>query len=343
LAVDAICAAPSDRKPGRAHDNGAQIVGRAGHSMQLSFEEAVRAIRIRYPRWDGGKIQISFSEKYTEQDGGSAGAAFALLLLSAFEGHDLDPKCALTGDVTVDWKVRKVGAVAAKVRGAALDKCLYVVIPAENESSFADMPLLYGLPTLWDIQTLSASTLQDALAVTRQDRTPQLTDALRMFSELQPQLAKPNGQALRNPTVKAALQRILELAPNHLSAKYLLAEAENTGPKTLSARASLYELSVIAYPYQGFLSGRGQVTRASLPVGTTANARRHLNALRPIINKDIQPLLLDLSAYVEKAEAVAGKGAKLAELEERRGALLSHMSAVSVSREVMEKLVREGY
>jgi hypothetical protein len=152
-----------------------------------------------------------------------------------------------------------------------------------------------------------------------------------------------NRQALRDPAIRATLQRVLELAPNHLPAKHLLAQASNTAPTTLSVGATLYELSVIAFPYQKFLSGRDQVDRGSLSAATTASARRRLNTLRRIANKDAWTLIADMSSYVDKAEAVAAKTAKPAELDERRGTLMSHLSAMSVNREVMEKLVREGY
>ena len=89
-----------------------------GSEMKLSFDEAVRAVKMRYPRWEPGRIEFSFGEKYTPHDGGSAGTCFAVMLLSELEGFDIDKKCAVTGDITVDWKVRKIGGVAAKLRGA---------------------------------------------------------------------------------------------------------------------------------------------------------------------------------------------------------------------------------
>jgi hypothetical protein len=343
LASDVIAAVPDAGKEGRRRDGGARMVGRVGQDMRTSFEEAVRAVRIRYPKWEGGEIEFSFGEKYTEHDGGSAGTAFALLLLSALEGVDLDPRCAVTGDITVDWKVRKVGAVASKVRGAALDKCEYAVVPAENEAALADMPLLLGEFTLWDVQTLGAGTLQEAMAVVRRDRSPRLAEALRVFGGLQPQFAKSGKAALRDPDVLSALRRVVTLAPNHLSAKLLLAQAAGSAKPTLSIGATLYQLSVVAFPYRPFIAERESVTRANLPAATTTNARRQLNALRQLAHKDALTVIADLSAFVEKAEAVAAKQGKPAELDERRGALTAHLSALSVDRDVLEKLVREGY
>lgn len=341
LTSDIIATVPADSRGG--HDGSARIVGRSGTEMNISMEEAVRAVKMRYPRWTGGDISISFGEKYTEHEGGSAGAAFGVLLLSSLEGIDLDPKCAMTGDITVDWKVRKVGAVAAKLRGATVDGCLYAAIPVENESALNDMALLWGDSALWDIQTLSIATLQDAVAVVRTDRAPALAEALRLFSGLQPLLTKSGRNALHDLSTQSTLRRIVELAPNHLSARLLLAIAENRANTTLSAGASLYEISVISYPYRDILSGRDRVTRIMLPSSVTINARRRIQKLRPVVNKDFQPILADLAAFVERAEAVANRQATEASLDEKRQEFFQDLEAMSENREVLEKLVREGY
>lgn len=340
LSTDIIATVPA--KSRQEEDGSAQFVRRVGGQMQVSMEEAERAVKLRYPRW-GGNVTLSFGEKYTEHDGGSAGAAFGVLMLSTLEGIDLDPKCAVTGDITVDWKIRKVSAVAAKLRGATVDGCLYALIPANNESALADMYLLWGDSSLWDIQTLTISTLQEAVELVRTDRPQATAEAMRLFGGLQPTLSKSGRSALRDANTISTLKRIVSLAPNHVSAKLLLAIGENHPPTALSTGASLYEISVIAYPYRQILSGRDRVTRASLPVAVTFNARKKIQRLRPVVNKDLALILNDLSAFIEKAEAVAGGQAKEAELSERRGTFFQHLSSMVDNKEILEKLVREGY
>ncbi|HYE20014.1 MAG TPA: S16 family serine protease [Tepidisphaeraceae bacterium] len=342
ITSDVIATVPAESR--RERDGGARFAARrVGEHMEVSMEEAVRAVKIRYPRW-GGEVALSFGEKYTEHDGGSAGAAFAVLLLSTLEGIDLDPKCAITGDVTVDWKVRKVGAVAAKVRGATVDGCLYAAIPAENESALADMALLNGDAALWDIQTVGVATVQDAVDLVRVDRPQALAEALRLFAGLQPQFSKSGRGALRDVNTLATLRRIVALAPNHFSAKLLVSIAENRPPQALTAGASLYEISVISYPYQRILKGHERATRQSIPVTVTNNARRRIQKLRPIVHKDLQVILNDLSALVEKVEAAATGKAKEEEVAERREVLFQHLAGISADKpEVLEKLVREGY
>jgi hypothetical protein len=107
-------------------------------------------------------------------------------------------------------------------------------------------------------------------------------------------------------------------------------------------RATLYQVSMIAYPYGHFPSKREQVSRSTLPLAITINARRQLNALRKIANKDMSTIVLDLGAYVERAKALAEKQAKSNDLEKRRSALLAHISTLSSDRNFMEKLIRDG-
>ena len=127
---------------------------------QISMEEAARLLKVRYPVWQAGyKIRFSYSNKYTKQAGGSAGGAFSVLLLSLLDGMQIDPGFAMTGDVTVDGKIREVGAVAEKLRGALLDKCRIVAIPEANEENLNDLAVLYSPAMLWSMQILSIATL----------------------------------------------------------------------------------------------------------------------------------------------------------------------------------------
>lgn len=341
FASDIIATATGERS--RAHDGSAHFLGSVGKEMRISEEEAIRAVTMRYPRWIGGDITFSFGEKYSEHDGGSAGTAFAVICLSALEGIELDPKCAITGDITVDWKVRKVGAVAAKLRGATVDGCLYAAIPQENATALADMYLLSGDSSLWDIQTLTISTLQDAVAIVRKDRAPALAEALRLFDQLRPALDKSGRAALRNPATASTLRHILELAPNHLSARLLLEIAENRAPTTLSAGASLYEISLICYPIRNILFGKERVNALTLPSSITTSLRRRIQKLRPVIQKDFLPALTDLAGFVERAEAVANRLGGEYEMYAKRDQFLGHLAALSEDRNMLEHLVREGY
>ena len=312
-------------------------------TMKTALQEATRAVKLRYPVWEPGHIDLSFGEKFAKHGGPSAGTAFAVLMLSVLEGFDIDPQCAMTGDITVDWKVRKVGGTTAKVRGAMLDKCAYAAIPAVNEAALADMAVLHGNSSLWNIQIFSISTLQEAVALARKDRADKLAEAIKLFGDLQGQLAKDEKATLHSAETHKALEHILELAPNHASAKYVLALCDGKASITLSNAATLYQISLILYPYDVIVAQHRPITRELLPISLTVATRKRISALRLIASKDLVPLVADVSVYTESMEGVAAKTLSVAELNVRAAALAARFSAFSADRTMVEKIVREGY
>jgi hypothetical protein len=220
------------------------MFGNVAKDTRISMEEAERVLKVRYPIWLAGhKVRFSYGDKYTKQAGGSAGGAFSVLLLSLLDGFQIDPGFSMTGDVTVDGKIRQVGAVAEKIRGSKLEKCTVVAIPTANKENLNDLAILYSPAMLWSIQILSVSTLDDAAAVARLDKTPNLSKALMMFYQIQRNLnAYAPVAYLRNQDTYTTLQQVLQLAPNHLSAEFMLRAANNQLPTTLSLSASIEEI-----------------------------------------------------------------------------------------------------
>jgi hypothetical protein len=325
---------------------GIRILRSDGDStMRTALEEAVRAVRMRYPIWEPGYIDLSFGEKHNRHGGPSAGTAFALLMLSCLEGFELDAKCAVTGDITVDWKVRKVGGVTAKVRGAALDKCLYAAIPEANESVISDLAILHGNNAVAEIQIFSIATLQDAMSIAKKEKDPKISEAIKRFTELQPSLAKFEKLTLQKPETKAALKKVLELAPNHLSARHLLAVAEGKASKTLSVTATIYKLHATMYPYYVLLSGDNKISRSTLPELMTATARKSFNTLRPIAHKDLLPLLTDQSAFIEAMDVFAQRPSNSSweALKTRWGTLRARFKEVDSDDGISNSLRREGF
>lgn len=312
-------------------------------TMKTSFEEALRAVTMRYPLWEPGHVDFSFGEKFTAHAGPSAGTAFALLTLSCLEGFDVDPKCAVTGDVSVDWRVRKVGGVTAKLRGAALDKCLYAAIPEENAGAFTDMALLYGNHALWDVQVFSIANLQEAAALVRTDRPPKLAEAIRLFADLKAQLEKAEKVTLHSPATRERLKRVLELAPNHLSALRVLALCDGTAPKTLSAGATDYQLSILLHPYLAVFADQRTLSRETLPRAVTLLARKRLDALRPIANKDYQPALREVGVFIETIDQLASQSIAASTAKARLEAVVAHLDELGSDPELLGKLYRDGY
>ncbi|MEO8353515.1 MAG: S16 family serine protease, partial [Chthoniobacteraceae bacterium] len=162
---------------------------------------------------------------------------------AAIQDIALDPLVAVTGDLTVDGSVQPVGGVIEKLRAAIAGQCAITLIPKDNARDAADLALLDGTETLWETQIFSISTIDQALAMARQDRTQETGDAIARFAALRarlPAVVTPNY--LQSPVVRTELKEVLRAAPNHLSAETLLRAAENTLPPTLSLRRSIEEI-----------------------------------------------------------------------------------------------------
>ncbi|MBI5395635.1 MAG: hypothetical protein HZA91_10100 [Verrucomicrobia bacterium] len=238
----------------------------------ISMDEAVHLIKVQHPIWQSGyRIGFSYSNKYTKQSGGSAGGAFSVLLLSLLDGILIDPGFAMTGDVTVDGKIREVGAVSEKIRGAMLEKCTTVAIPVANKENLNDLVILYSPSMLWSMQLFSIATLDDAVAVARVNRAANLTKAMEMFAQLQRSMgANTPVVALRSPGVMQTMQQVLQLAPNHLSAEFMLRVGSGRVPLTLGLKASLNELVAAMGPLMGAFQNTLEEDQPNRPPGSSS-------------------------------------------------------------------------
>ena len=328
------------------------FTGKVAEDTQSSMEEAERLLKVRYPVWQAGhKIRFSYGDKYAKQAGGSAGGAFAVLLLSLLDGFQIDPGYAMTGDVTVDGKIREIGAAAEKIRGAFLEKCKIVAIPAANKENLSDMALLYSPAMLWSAQLFSIATLDDAAAVARKDRTENLTKATALFAEVQARLSSNSGAAaLRSPWVYQSLREVLRLAPNHLSAEFMLRAANNQLPNALSLGESLEQIWAAAGPLLGFLFADYKEPEKSkryyfdrVPKETTKMALERLDWLQMRLNpktRDLKVAMVDYMVSLDQLHrASTFSSGTLRQHLEKRDRVLGEAHKLGVDRKVLEEMM----
>lgn len=289
---------------------------KVGDDMRISMDEAYRAVRLRHPENNKGvKFTLSFDDKYTKKAGGSAGTAFAVGMLSILENLSLDSLVALTGDITVDGKVRKVGGVPLKIRGAKVDGCKMVGIPAENESDVGNLMVMNGYRSAAEIQIFSLNTLDDALGLARKDRTEKVTEAITVFEDIQKALN--NGSSLNSPDLATKLNRVLELTPNHLSAKYLRDKVNGNAPTQLTPNAAIDELFNAAGPLMVFFKSLDkekedkyqdrQILVFSLSKETYAGIREQLNQLEKKTPPQIQSTYYAMVNLLDRLEFFDGQ------------------------------------
>ncbi len=193
----------------------------------------------------GQRIELAFAEQYSPKDGPSAAVACSLLVESILTGEDLSQEFAVTGDMNADGTVQAVGGIDGKIRGATKGKCKIVAIPKENRSTLADFAVVGDMRYFIDIQVFSISTFEEALALARteEERDAALKEGIGIFSEVQKVLGQPDGAKwIGNPHVSARLEKVLELAPNHESARFLLLKGRGQAGTQLSLRGSFLQI-----------------------------------------------------------------------------------------------------
>jgi len=319
---------------------------------QISMEEAARLLKVRYPIWQAGyKIRFSYSNKYSKQAGGSAGGAFSVLLLSLLDGMQIDPVFGMTGDVTVDGKIREVGAVAEKLRGALLDKCQVIAIPEANKENLNDLAVLYSPAMLWSMQILSIATLDDAAAVARVDRAPNLAKAMELFGQVQRSLGtSATAYALRNAAILQTLQQVLQLAPNHSSAEFMMRAANNQLPATLSLGGSLDEIWAASGPLLGFLFTDYKEPQKSkryyfekVPSGAFKAAMERLNWLQMRLHpkaRDLKTAMTDYMVSLDQLHRQSAFSAGTLRLHlAKRDKVLSEAHLLGTDRKTLEEMM----
>lgn len=339
---------------GQAKKGGALgIRGKIGDQMKSALDEAERYVRVANADLCNADISVSFEERYSPKDGGSAGTAFTVLLKSMIEGFAIDPAVAVTGDISVNGKVMPIGGVTAKLLGAIADGCTIAVVPTENVPAVGDL-FVRGdqmVEVMRGIQVISASTVEEAIAAVRSDRDAKLIEAIKLFGEVQDDVKKKGIGALRTPAAQQKLAKGVELAPNHVSGKYALDIAKGKGPRTLTRNGSLVEVWAATWPFREVvIAEKGKkITRDALPAATMRAVRNDLVALKRITHPDVEKVRGTLQTWVETIDALLANGDKpISESDarvvtQRRDALVKELKRLDTDEALLAKMMREGY
>lgn len=319
----------------------ARFVTPVGDQMCMARDEALRFIRVTYHNWYAGTAELSFEDKYTAHDGGSIGAALGTLILSAVHGFDIDSNTAITGDISANGKVRAIGGVSAKIRGATASQCKVVALPMENLDQLIDMITYSGPATVTDIQVIGISKLNDAVAVMRVDRDTKLVQAIALFDGVR-QSIKKSPDFLHSKEAQEKLGQILELAPQHLSAKLLLLIAHDQQPKTLSTTASMYYTFVAVRAMLPILTERSQLGNVKVPSTVLRDGLGDLKKLRPMADESVRPLIDAWYRFIWGWNMFQAGNVSRETLESQAQAIDDAMAKLQADQDLMQKMLKEG-
>ena len=122
------------------------LTGQLGDVMKESAEISLSLIRSRLVfhgtgvDYDKKDLHVHVPSGAVPKDGPSAGIALLTSLASLVLGMKVDPKIAMTGEVTLRGSVMPVGGIKEKVLAAHRAGIKKVILPRENEKDLKDIP-----------------------------------------------------------------------------------------------------------------------------------------------------------------------------------------------------------
>lgn len=122
------------------------LTGQLGDVMKESAKISLSLVRSRLANtvnsfdFTSSDIHIHVPSGATPKDGPSAGVTLFTALTSLITGKVVDPKLAMTGEVTLSGAVLPVGGIKEKVLAAHRAGIKKVILPKENERDLEDVP-----------------------------------------------------------------------------------------------------------------------------------------------------------------------------------------------------------
>jgi Lon protease (S16) C-terminal proteolytic domain len=312
--------------------------------MHTVLADVCRALDTKYPHAEAAKYELSFADQFTPHGGGSIGAACATLFLSLIEGFDIDPNLAITGDVTADGRIRAIGGVAAKMRGAVEANCDIVVVPTDNYQQVVDAFIYEGSALLTKIQVLGVADLDDAASVARLDRAAKLKRAIDLFGEVQSVL-KDAPLRVHDKGIHDKLAEIVKLEPNHFSAKLLLLLSENRAPKRMSPGTTLYYTNVAVNTMLPALLHPVSQPNMSINPVTPAIVEAGMKKLRKVRwygDWQILPFVDATQDFMQAMLDFDDGQITRQDLEAKAHAVQDQADKLNTDRDLWEKMIREG-
>ncbi|MDR7664608.1 endopeptidase La [Methanosarcina sp. Z-7115] len=122
------------------------LTGQLGDVMKESAKISLSLVRSRLANtansfdFTSSDIHIHVPSGATPKDGPSAGITLFTALTSLIMGKAVDPKLAMTGEITLSGAVLPVGGIKEKILAAHRAGIKKVILPKENERDLEDVP-----------------------------------------------------------------------------------------------------------------------------------------------------------------------------------------------------------
>ena len=134
---------PSDAKDSK--ESSLTVTGSLGKVMKESIEIAYSFAKLFLHRvadsndyLDTHHLHIHFPEGASKKDGPSAGITITTALVSQATGKQYNPKYAMTGEISLNGKIMKIGGLREKVLAAKREGVDNVIVPMANKPDVDD-------------------------------------------------------------------------------------------------------------------------------------------------------------------------------------------------------------
>ncbi len=122
------------------------LTGNLGDVMKESASTALSWLRsnadylgIEHDKFENSNIHIHVPEGAIPKDGPSAGITMLSSLASAFTGRNIQPKTAMTGEITLRGKILPVGGIKEKILAAKRAGINQIVLCKDNEKNVREI------------------------------------------------------------------------------------------------------------------------------------------------------------------------------------------------------------
>lgn len=158
------------------------LTGKLGEVMKESARISQSIIRSRLAlalnsfEFSKKDLHIHVPAGATPKDGPSAGVALFTAIASLVTGREVDPKLAMTGEISLRGAVLPVGGIKEKVLAAHRAGITRVILPKDNEKDLLDIPKEVRA----ELKFILVETIEDVLKETVGIDLPK-ADALNML------------------------------------------------------------------------------------------------------------------------------------------------------------------
>jgi hypothetical protein len=244
-----------------------------------------------------------------------------------------------------------VGGVPNKIDGALAGGADCIIVPADNEDSVGDFIVLNGISALWRAQIFGVETVDQALAVAAEKRAGGVAEVWKLFEEVieGAKSGLPN-KGIRSPASVAKIEKICEILPWHLSAKFLLKDAKGHGPTKLTQQTSVEAIMLASRHFIDSLYNEkvGRDARAKdvwvkvLEDEKYDGAMTRLNAMKSKIHPQTNSLLSAMNYYIMQwrmYSRIQNQHQKQSLLD-ARAKVMEEMGKLSFDRKFLESILR---